>query len=85
MRRLQVQLEEPLYEALRLRAFEGRVSMASVVRSAIEQTLKTADGPRLDLADFPFIGAGAGEGGEGSPVSVEHDRAIADAIQARFR
>ncbi len=84
MRRLQVQLEEPLYEALRLRAFEGRVSMASVVRGAIEQTLKTADGPRLDLADFPFIGAGAGEGAE-PPISVEHDRAIADAIQARFR
>lgn len=84
MRRLQIQLEEPLYEALRLRAFEGRVSMASVARTAIEEALATAKPRRYRLEDFEFIGAGRHEGDGKSDVSVEHDRAIADAIQARF-
>lgn len=84
MQRLQIQLDKSTYEALRLRAFEGRVSMASVVRSAIQQALDTPSEPRHDLADFRFVGAGSSEGDEEPPVSVDHDRAIADAIQSRF-
>ncbi len=40
MHRTQVSLDEPLYEELRRRAFERRISMAQMVREALVEYLR---------------------------------------------
>ena len=84
MKRLQIQLDEATYDALRRRAFEEQASMASVVRDALAGSVLTPEPPRT-LDDFGFVGSGAGEPPLDGPVSVRHDEFLDDAIIARFR
>lgn len=84
MKRLQIQLDEPLYDALRRRAFEEQASMASVVRDALVGSFRTAEPSGRTLEDFGFIGAGSSEPPAGGPVSVRHDEFLDEAIAARF-
>ncbi len=84
MKRLQIQLDEPLYDALRRRAFEEQASMASVVRDALAGSFRTLQPSRSTVDDFGFIGAGSSEPPAGGPVSVRHDEFLDEAIAARF-
>ena len=85
MKRLQIQLDETLYEALRRRAFEEQASMASVVRDALTGAFGTAGSSQRSLGDFRFVGSGSSEPPPGGPVSERHDEFLDDAISARFR
>ena len=85
MKRLQIQLDETLYDALRRRAFEDQASMASVVRDALAGAFGTAGSSQRALDDFQFVGSGSSERPPGGPVSERHDEFLDDAISARFR
>ena len=85
MKRLQIQLDETVYDALRRRAFEEQASMASVVRDALAGFVGKAEPRPRTLKDFGFIGAGSSEPPPDGPVSVRHDEFLDDAIVARFR
>lgn len=84
VKRLQIQLDEGIYDALRRRAFEEQASMASVVRDALAGFVGTPKPPRT-LDDFGFVGAGSSEPPLDGPVSVRHDEFLDEAIVARFR
>ena len=85
MHRLQIQLDDQLYDAIRQRAFERRVSMASVVREAIVRTVEVPRPRPRTLSDFRFIGAGSSEPPADGPVSENHDTAFAEAALERFQ
>ena len=85
MKRLQIQLDEATYDALRRRAFEEQASMASVVRDALAGSVGTPKAPSRTLKDFGFIGAGSSEPPADGPVSVRHDEFLDEAILARFQ
>lgn len=83
MRRIPIQIDEETYERLRKRAFaEGR-SIASLVREAIAAT--TASPRTRSLKEFRFIGSGRTRQRGRTPVSVDHDAALADALTKRRR
>jgi hypothetical protein len=56
MHRTQVSLDEPLYEALRQRAFDRRISMSAMVREAL------ADYLGVDAATLEPVEEPAGDG-----------------------
>ncbi len=85
MKRLQIQLDEATYDALRRRAFEEQASMASVVRDALAGSVGRPAPPPQTLEDFGFIGAGSSEPPLDGPVSERHDEFLDEAIVARFR
>lgn len=80
-RRLQIQLDEPLYDALRRRAFESQASMASLVREAVVDSLRPPSPD--DRKDYPLtglVGIAKGEAlPDGRAVSEHHDEALVDA------
>jgi hypothetical protein len=78
MKRTQVQLDEVTYERLRRRAFEQGVSMAALIREALQERLETRPSRHERLEDFLFIASGrSGEGGP-EPISERHDEALAE-------
>lgn len=83
MVRTQIQLSEAQAEALKAVASRAHVSMAELIRLALERQLRTAPGPspreRIDRAQSI---AGRFSSGR-SDVSAEHDAALADAFDAR--
>ncbi len=74
MRRLQIQLDESSYEALRRRAFERRQSLAATVRELLGQSLRTARKRQRRLEDFTFVGSGKSP--QPVRISEEHDEAL---------
>ncbi len=77
MKRLQIQLDEATYKALRRQAFEKHQSLAATVREVLGQALLSLPPKRkLRLEDFTFIGSFA----SGSPnrVSEEHDEILGE-------
>jgi hypothetical protein len=81
MKRAQIQFDDATYAALRRRAFEEHRSISSVVREELAKALlPKKPGKRLNLKDFPFVGAGRTKQGSLSPVSERHDEALAEAI-----
>jgi len=77
MRRVQIQLDESTYEALRRRAFAQRQSLAGTVRELLRQSLGNRGARRgARLQSFSFIGAASVR--DAYPVSEEHDRALAE-------
>ena len=88
MKRTQIQLDEATYEAVRRKAFEQGVSMASVVRETLADALGTSRGSKsrkLTIEDFTFIGMGRDPNPpEDVPVSVDHDRWYAEAVAGRW-
>jgi hypothetical protein len=79
MKRVQILLDEDVYETLRRRAFERRKSLAAVVREILQERLQPAPRHkrRLTLKDFPWIGSFSSK--DPYPVSEQHDRALAEA------
>ena len=88
MRRTQIQLDDATYEAVRRRAYERGRSMASVVRetlSAAFGTASPAQEPQRTIEDFTFVGMGIDpRPPEDAPVSVDHDKWLAQAITSRW-
>ncbi len=75
-KRIQIQIDEGTYEALRRRAFLERRSLAGLIRELIRRELHPKARKRLRMEDFSFIGAGAS--GEPNRVSEEHDRVLGE-------
>lgn len=86
MKRTQILLDEPTYEALRRRAFESGRSLSAVVREILLRSL-SRPAPRKGrrLADFTFIGSGNSRQGKLAPVSERHDEALEAALAKRPR
>lgn len=81
-RRLQIQLDEPVYDALRRRARERRASMASLVREAVADSLnpQPRDERKRDYPLTGLVGIAAGAAlPDGRAVSEHHDEAPVDA------
>ena len=78
MRRTQIQLDEPLYELTKQRAFAEGKSMAAVVREAVAQYVVTPSKRPDSLASFSFIGSGQSAPGSPQPLSERHDDALAE-------
>ena len=87
MRRTQIQLDDVTYEAVRRRAYERGRSMASVVRETLSEAFGTASPaqePQRTIEEFTFVGMGVDpQPPEDVPVSVDHDRWLAEAITSR--
>ena len=88
MKRTQIQLDEATYEAVRRKAFEQGVSMASVVRERLADALGTSRESKkrkLTIEDFTFIGMGRDPNPPRDvPVSMDHDRWYAEAVASRW-
>jgi plasmid stability protein len=88
MRRTQIQLDDATYEAVRRRAYERGRSMSSVVRDTLSEAFGTADQARdrkRSIDDFTFVGMGVDpHPPEDVPVSVDHDKWLAEAIASRW-
>lgn len=84
MRRMQVQLDDAVYEAVRRRACEQGRSMASVVRETLSEVFGGAAGEqdaKRTAEDFTFVGMGRDPDPPSDvPVSVDHDKWFAEAI-----
>ncbi|MBI4199422.1 MAG: CopG family transcriptional regulator [Chloroflexi bacterium] len=77
MKRTQVQLDEAMYHLLRRKAFEQGVSVAALLREALQEYLGLATSRRPRLEEFRFIGSGQSAQGDLAPVSERHDKALA--------
>lgn len=88
MKRTQIQLDDATYEAVRRRAYERGRSMASVVRETLSEAFGTASPaqePTRTIEDFTFVGMGVDSRlPEDVPVSVDHDKWLAEAIASRW-
>ena len=81
MRRTQVQLEEHIYRMARQKAYEDGVSLSAVVREALTQYVTSPPRRPLTIEDFEFVGIGSSEDDDLSPVSENHDEALARALE----
>ena len=77
MKRLEVRLDEPTYQAFRNRADERGISMAALIRGALREHLGR-QGANRRLADFRFIGSGRASKSGLEPLSERHDEALAE-------
>ena len=78
MKRTQLQLDDKIYELLRRKAFEENISMAALVRRALESYLTERRTERPGVEAFTFIAAGHSRPVENGPVSERHDDALAE-------
>ena len=78
MKRIQLQLDDKIYELLRRKAFDEKVSIASVVRRALESYLTERRTERPGVEAFTFIGSGHSKPVKDGPVSERHDDALAE-------
>ena len=91
MKRTQLQLAEPVYEALRRRAHGRRTSVAGVVREAIQKYLAVPPdaGPvargGMKPRGFSWVGIGASRAEPGRPVSRHHDEYLAQVLARDLR
>ena len=82
MRRIQIQLDEPTYAALRRRAFEEKRSLSAIIWRLLADAME-GERPRgrRSLKELASVGAGHSRQGRLSPVSERHDEALADALE----
>ena len=78
MKRTQLQLEDKIYELLRRKAFEENISMAFLVRRALERYLTEQQTGRPGIEAFTFIGSGRSKQDLNGPISEWHDDALAE-------
>jgi hypothetical protein len=87
MKRTQLQLEDPVYDALRRRAYESRTSMAGVVREAVKTYLGVPPRPATRLKRpaparrLSITGCFKTRPGALRSVAEQHDIALARAFQ----
>lgn len=80
MKRTQIQLEEPMFEALRQIAFQKRISVAAVMREMIKRQISPKQKSKLRLEDFTFIDSGRSHGKGAGTIAERHDEEFADTI-----
>ena len=78
MKRTQLQLDDKIYELLRRKAFDENISMAALVRRALESYLIGQQTKRTSIEAFTFIGSGHSKPDKNGPVSERHDDALAE-------
>ena len=83
MRRTLIQLDDATHAELRRLSYEQGRSMASLVREMLANAFgtKRGRGRSAGLGGYPFVAAGSSRE-TAYAASEEHDRALADAIQA---
>lgn len=82
MKRAQIQIEEEIFELLRLRAFKEKKSIAGVIREIVKKDISEADHRQISsVKDFTFVGAGRSKQGSLKPVSERHDEALEEVFQ----
>lgn len=73
-----IQLEEPLYEMLKNRAFETRQSLSALIRQTLAKAFRVKPRKKkLRISQFKFIGMGHSGLRD---VAERHDDYIAEAI-----
>lgn len=80
MKRTQIQLEEPTFEALRRIAFQKKISVAAVMREMIGMQVSPKQKSKLRLEDFTFIGSGRSRGKGAGSIAERHDEEFVDSI-----
>ncbi len=75
MHRLQVQLEEEVYQLLRQEAFVRGVSISELVRRIVRRYLEAGGGEASGVS-LSFVGMGESTQGRLAPVSERHDEAL---------
>lgn len=80
MKRTQIQLEEPTFEALRQIAFQKKTSVAAVMREMIGTQVSPKQKSKLRLEDFTFIGSGRSRGKGAGSIGVRHDEELGEAF-----
>ncbi len=78
MHRLQVHLEEEVYQLLRQEAFARGVSISELVRRIVRRHLE-AGGEEASGISLSFVGMGESVQGRLAPVSERHDEALWEA------
>ena len=82
MKRTQIQLDEHTFEALRRRAFQGRQSLAGMVREILRaHVAPQAERMRRDASPFSFVASGRSRGKGAGTIAERHDAAFSHAIQ----
>jgi plasmid stability protein len=83
MKRTLVQLDDDIYRRLRQRAFRQERSISSLVREMVAKGLdhQTGRAKRTRVGQFSSIAAGRSKQGGLSPVSENHDEAVAAAYE----
>jgi len=77
MKRAQIQIDEEVYEQLRLRAFKEKKSIAGIIREILKKDIPQSDRHRSSsIKDFTFISVGRSKQGPLKPVSERHDEAL---------
>ena len=77
MIRTQVSFDEEQYSTLQRRAQERGISMAALVREAVEDKLADRDRERLNRLALSAVGVVSGKPGEN--ISEDHDRYLDEA------
>ena len=83
MKRALVQFDEDTYRKLRQRAFRQERSISAVVREMVTQGLEgnTLRERPTRISQFSSVRAGRSKQGRLSPVSENHDKALAPASE----
>ena len=76
MHRTLVQLEEPLYQELKRRAFEMGISLSALVRNLLSRAVRGNEKKvRRRIDQFKFIGMGRSKERD---IAVNHDKYLAE-------
>ena len=76
----QLQLDEPIYQLLRARAFQRAVSMAAMFRELLHRQLGVGTGAPRRVEDFKYVASGESLPSNLDPVSERHDEALAEGL-----
>lgn len=80
MKRTQIQLEEPIFEALRQIAFQRKTSIAAVIREMIKMRGPSQQKAKVRMEDLTFIDSGRSRGKGAGTISQRHDEEFANSI-----
>lgn len=83
MKRTQIQLEEKVFEALREKAFQEKISLAKLIRTSLRQTLFSLEIKRPARLASAFSFVGAGKYAKKGSASEKHDETLAQVISPR--
>jgi hypothetical protein len=80
MKRTQIQLDESTFAQLRELSYRREVSVAQLIREAIDMAYGTAPRAIRD-GDLGFVGGGRSQQSPLRPVSEDHDAALEEAYR----
>jgi plasmid stability protein len=81
MRRIAIEIDDEMHQALKARASRERRSIADLIRESIAMTLRNTT-PRSS-EEFGFVGSGYCAADRKDLTSENHDRALANAFSVR--